>query len=363
MTDELPDQLLVAPTALTKSSETRMKDAAACRKLVRQLMTEDEPRSWRRAVTKGCYDGNPPMSRVPPGYSWTCNLNFGEMEGLMDSARIPYYALFSGVEYYTLFKTGYQRENPDNERWNKIVCEEWTRMLNRWKQFRWHMRASEFEMLFEGWGPLMFENQTDWRFTSVPARCIKVPQGAYSCVDERLPYLVILRDYRIHELWNKISDPESATATGWNVDAVKEAICRAGNRKNSTNNNWEYWQQRLRNADYCASFSEADIVPCAMVLVQEAAKGGKRGKISSFTVTVDEISSKEGGGYEYLCSQPNQYDEYHEAIIVCFQNTGDGTWHSVRGIALKSFKHIEVSSNIDRLQFPNHPWHGFHGGQ
>lgn len=350
MSADLPAEILALPTRLPKSAETRMVNADKCRELVRLAMKDDEKRGLRRAVTKGCYDGNPPMSRTPPGYGWTCNLNFGEMEGLMDTARIPYYALFSGVQNLVVFKNGYQRGTSENEQWNKTIAEKWTELIERWKSFRWHMRASEFEMLFEGWGPLRFDDAVDWRFTSVPARCIKVPQGAYSCVDERLPWVVVLRDWRVHELWEKISDPAAATARGWNVKAVENAITRACNSKASTQNDWEYWQQRLKNADLATSYTESDVIRCGTVLVKECGRAGKKGKISEFIVTVDDVGQsdpkKKTEGGDYLYAQPNLYDRYEQALIVSFQNTGDGTWHSVRGLALKSFKHIEVSNRL-----------------
>lgn len=350
---DIPGDLIKLPTAVgMKDAETRMKDARAARLLVQGLMREDELRSARRTIVKGCYNGNP-SKRSAPGYAWECRLNFGEMEGLMDSARIPYYALFSGVQTYACFSTNFQKENPKCSTWNKTVEQKFTEMLDRWKQFRWHMKAREFEMLFEGWGPLTFEDPNDWRFSSFPARCIKVPQGAYSCVDERLPFIVLLRDFRVHELWAKIADPESATARGWNVEQVKFAIQHACNRRNDTQQQWEYWETKLKNADLAVSFSEADLIRCAKVFLMEYAKPGKPGRVSEFMLTVDSFGTAQQPtseavppNYDYLYSSPNQFKDYGEALNIAFQNTGDGTWHSVRGLAIKAFKHVEVNNRL-----------------
>lgn len=350
---DIPGDLLKLPTAVgMKNADTRMKDAKAARALVQGLLREDEARSLRRTIVKGCYNGNP-SKRSAPGFAWECRLNFGEMEGLMDSARIPYYALFSGVQTYACFSTNFQRENPKCSTWNKTVEQKFTEMLDRWKQFRWHMKAREFEMLFEGWGPLTFDDPNDWRFTSFPARCIKVPQGAYSSVDDRLPFIVLLRDYRVHELWAKIADPEAATARGWNIEQVKFAIQHACNRRNQTQQQWEYWEQKLKNADLAVSFSEADIIRCAKVFLMEYAKSGKPGRVSEFMLTVDAFgtpnqpsSTEVPKDYDYLYSAPNQFKDYSEAMNIAFQNTGDGTWHSVRGLAIKAFKHVEVNNRL-----------------
>lgn len=361
LNDLLPDGILKMPVPTIRDGQTRMNDASACKRLVQQLMREDEMRSWRRAVAKGCLDRNPPYRMTPPGFSWTCNVNFGQLEGLMDSMRIPYWALFTGAPTYATFKTEFDRENPDSEKWNNIIAEEFTDMLNRWKQFRWHNKAKEFEMLFEGWGPLIFESPTDWRFTSIPARCIKVPKGAYSVIDDRLPFVVVMRDYRVHELWDKISDESAATAAGWNVPEVKWAIQYACNGNNApgiggvgagSGRDWEYWQQQLKNADYAVSYSDADVIRCGMVFLKEYGKDGKPGRISVFIITIADDSrpdykpGTDNAKNAFLYKQVGQYENYTEALNVYFQNTGDGTWHSVVGAGLKAVKHIDIENRL-----------------
>lgn len=353
--ETLPSGFLYTPVPKLDKGQTRLKDADACKGMVWQVCREDEPRSYRRALAKACYDRNPPMSKVPPGYSWTCNMDFGWMEGLLDSMRVPYYALLHGAPTYCTFKTNYQRDNPEVARWEEIIAEEWTDMLNRWKQFKWHTQARDFEMLFEGWGPVLFESPTDWRFTSIPARCIKVPQGAYSVLDDRLPFVVVMRDYRVHELFEKISNEEAATAAGWNVQEVKYAVTHAFNSwgGNGTNprNDYEYWQQMLKNGDVAYSYTQADVVRCGMVFLKEYGTDGNPGRISVFIVTVGEANtdqdptktqSKSGFLYRHV----GQYESYEQALNVYFQNSGDGTWHSVTGAGLKSFRHIAVMNRL-----------------
>lgn len=354
--DLLPDQILKMPVPAVRDGQTRMNDAMACKRLVQQLIIEDEPRSWRRAVAKGCLDRNSPYSRMAPGFSWTCNVNFGQLEGLLDSMRSPYYALFSGAPTYCTFKTNYQPDNPDRSRWETSIAEKWTDMLNRWKQFRWHNKAKEFEMLFDGVGPIVFESPTDWRFTSIPARCVKVPKGAYSVLDDRMPFVVVMRDYRVHELFDKISDNQAASDAGWNVPEVKWAIQHACNRgavaASGLRQDWEYWQQRLRNFDYAVSYSDADVIRCGMVFLKEYGKDGKPGRISVFIVTVDDLHSDDNSGKKpegksgFLYRNVGQYETYQEALNVYFQNTGDGTWHSVIGAGLKAVKHIDIQNRL-----------------
>lgn len=356
------DYLLKLPDPPIRSNETRMENAFRCRQLVWRLIREDDLRGYYRAVVKACYDGAAPYSdrqRAENGGRWTANLNFMELQAIMDNARIPYYALFSGVENYCRFYSNYQPENPEHQRWADIVSMKWTKMLKRWKQFPWHMKASQFEMLFEGWGPVMWEDEVNWRFRSIPARNVLVPQRSESCLDERVPYVAVRCSYRVHELYDRISDPEIAEKRGWDVEAVKFAIryaTRGVAGETWRTRNWEYWEQMFKNHDIWGSYTQCDIINCAHVFVQEFAVDGKPPKVSHFLIlegsTAEEPTFKEGET-NYLFKSVNIYDSYAQAMVVCFQNTGDGTWHSVRGIGLKAFKFVELRNRLKCNQVNN----------
>lgn len=345
---EIPDQLLRLPDQVTRSGESRLASADDARNALNKLLQEDEQRSYQRAIVKGCYDGNAPYNerkRRQDGMAWACNLNFLGLEGTLDSARIPYYGLFSGVPTYAQFKTNHQPDNPESDLWNQRIADKFTCLLNRWRQFKWHIQASQFEMLFEGWGPLMFEDDADWRFRAVPARAVLVPQGSPSCLDNRCPFIAIKCDYRIHELYKHISQ-DSAKDRGWNVEAVQYAIkCgtrgQNGDTTNMRNQPWEEWQKRYKNKELMASYTEFDIINCAHFFVLEY-----DGKISHFILTYQSLSGEDKQN-DFLFRDVNRYESYDQVLNMAFQNTGDGSWHSVRGIGLKSFKHEEVRNRLN----------------
>lgn len=347
---DIPEAILLLPSQVDKrSDESRLASADDARKALQQLLTEDQPRSYQRAIVKGCYDGNSPYNeakRRQDGNSWMCNLNFQGLEGIVDNARIPYYGLFSAVPTYASFKTRYQQNTPDSTRWNQIVEEKFTCLLNRWKGFKWQMQASQYEMIFEGWGPLMFEDDSDWRFCAKPARAVLVPQSSPSTLDERVPYFLVKCEYRIHQLYKHIRDEDSAASRGWNVKAVQWAIKngtrgQSGNATNMRDQPWEEWQKRYKNKELMSSYTEFDIINCAHVFVLEYS-----GKISHFIITQDANGAPEDAS-GFLFKDPNRYDSYNQCMNVAFQNTGDGTWHSVRGIGLKAFKSEEVRNRLN----------------
>lgn len=350
---DIPGEILLAPAQVKRSTESRLPSASNARQGLRQLLKEDEPRSYERAIVKGCYDGNAPYSQKKlnqDGQRWRCNLNFRGLEGTMDSARIPYYGLFSGVPTYATFKTRYQATSPLASRWEKIIEQKFTCMLDRWEDFKWNMQCSQFEMLFEGWGPLIFDKDADWRFRSISARSFLVPQDSPSCLNKRIPWFAVRCPYRVHELFDCIRDEKAARARGWDVEAVKNAIkfgtrSVEGDLNGWQNQPWEEWQKRYKNKNLMSSYTECDIIRCAHLYVQEYS-----GKVSHFIITENSVypdDKTNSNDDAFLFSDPNKYDSYKQIANVAFQNTGDGTWHSVRGIGLKSYGYEEVQNRLN----------------
>jgi len=348
---EIPNEILLAPDQVKRDSQSRLPGAAAARQGFMQLMKEDTPRSYERAIVQGCYDGNAPFSQrklKQDGQLWRCNLNFRGLEGTMDAARIPYYGLFSGVPQYANFKTRFRKRDPESQLWNTTVAENFTCLLNDWDQFKWHIQNSQHEMLFEGWGPLIFPDDSDWRFQSIPARAVMVPQGSPSCLDKRIKYIAVRSPYRVHELDDKIRDNEEGAASrGWNVSAVKNAI-KFGTKSESgetwAQQPWEEWQKRYRDKSLISSYTECDVVQCVHLYVMEYT-----GKVSHFIITENSVplGDKDQKDEEFLFKDPNRYDSYDQALNVAFQNTGTGTWHSVKGIGLKSYGFEETQNRLN----------------
>lgn len=353
-----PDSLTAINVETRTPPKTRVKTAEGLRAILQRAIRDDEPRNKQRSIVKGCIDGNPPYNegrRRANGLTWTANLNFMEGEGIMDSSGVPYYQIFSGVEYYAETRTAYQPEHPDHERWHAIIAKHFHCMLKRWTGFDWHMQQASYQMRLHGLGPVIFDRKGDWRFRSLASGSVLAPQGASSAVDERLTFLIFRVAYRIHELWGFIRESldstEEYTSAGWNVEMVKNTILSLAKTGGGTGEapqepNWEAVQEQLKHNDLQASYTDCDTVACAHVVVQEFS-----GKISHFILTEAEFSEpkrshEEKKESDFLFRDLECYDGYEQFCTVFFQNIGDGTWHSVRGLATKSFKHLEVSNRL-----------------
>lgn len=349
-----PEELLKIDEGSKKPPTTRIKNGASARALAAKAIKDDEQRSRNRALVEGLVDGNPPYpdgKRKANGLSWTANLNFGEGEGIMDSSAVPYYSLFSGVEYYAETKTAFEKENPDHETWHgKIGCR-FHNLLKRWAKFDWTMQNASMWMRLHGIGPCFFDRAGDWRPKALPTRAVLAPKKSPSCVDPETKYYVVRVPYTVVDLWERIKDEKAATKMGWNVSYVRKLLTKKHRPEGQSINegyDWEKLQEELKNNDLYTSEVECDDIPCAHVLVKEFS-----GKVSHFIVTESDIElgeTKEDGtpkaDEEFLFKSPNRYENYNQALVVFFQTIGKGTWHSVRGIASKSFRHLEVSNRL-----------------
>lgn len=346
-----------------KTPETRLKSANDARRLLQACIQEDRDRALERALVKGCVDGNPPYDdarRKAEGRGWEANLNLMKGRAIMNRTSVPYFNLFSRVDYFADCRTAHLPEHPDHEIWSKQISLRFHNMLKRWKPgFNWGVQQVSYWMRLHGIGFAVPEKDYDWRFRSVETGNVLVPKGSPSCLDKRVPYVFVRVPYRILELWGKIKDDKTAASAGWNVEATRNAI-KYGMRgmfgsANGGSNDWygrpwESYQRMLTNSDLTASFTDGDIVNCSIILLQEYS-----GKISKFIFTEHEVVGEEvtrtnpsagESNAEFLFVDPNCYDEYQEGIIPFFRNTGDGTWHSVRGYAMEAFKHLEAENRL-----------------
>lgn len=351
--ESFPQELLGIGEPGQKVPDTRVLNAESARKLITSCIWEDDIRSRHRALVAGLVGGNPPYNdakRKASGLGWTANINFMEGLAIMELARVPYYGLFASAKYYAECRTALGLGTPENEQWSSHITANFHGMLKRWTQFDWQMQQSQYQMLLHGLGPCVFDRKGDWRFRSRPSGSLLAPQGAASCIDERLPFVILRDQFRIHELYDRIRNEDAAKAAGWDVETTKDVIRKYG--KGMLNNTalswrqapWELFQEHLRNNDLLYSHTSSDIVWVGHLFVREFS-----GSITHMIVTETELAETGGdNGVRdgFLFKDPNAYDSYDQCIIAFFQNIGDGTWHSVRGIASKAFKHLECSNRL-----------------
>jgi len=350
---ELPNDLIAIPEPTGKSSETRIRNADSARSLIQGAIFEDSNRSIRRANSKGMIDGNPPYNKEQlknAGLSWMANLNLMEGKALMDSSGIPYYSLFTGAEPYVEAFTDFEPDHPDHNLWCGAIANRFHQMLKRWPQFDWHMQQASYWMRMHGTGPCLWEKDDDWRFRAVESGAVLVPKNAPSCIDHRVSHVIVRVKYGAHELYGFVKDKEAAKEQGWDVKAVMTAIKNAWRGgSHGLSSNWaEEIERALKNDDLTTAFTKCNEIAVSHLYVNEYS-----GKVSHFIVTENPLLDDEYVisdvklNDRFLYKHVGRYDKLQQVLAVFFQDIGDGTWHSVRGLADLAYKHLDSLNRLD----------------
>lgn len=329
--------------------KSRMSDPAKCRQVVQKLIESDLERSRVDAKIKGAIDGNPPYSRSKlkqRAELWKTNFNQMELKAAVSSALVPYYDLFSGAPCYVEVTSNYGNSDEDQMEISRGISEEVDYVLREWVSFDYNIWAMLFDFVAYGRGFLVFRDEYDFRFRHIPAQRVKVPDGTMSELEE-VETLVVRESAMVHRLYAKIRDEKLAADSGWNKQAVIEAIRMAVPKlPDTTQYDYDYYQQQLKDHDLYFGI-RSPTVQLAYVYIREFDN-----KISQYVVV--EPGNRQPMSTDgkvnlldtYLYEKVGRYDDLHQVIIPFFMETQDGSWHGAGGIGKDVYSAMEVKNRL-----------------
>lgn len=340
--------------------ETRIGDAMQARSIYERLWRADL--NWRapkRAMLNGLSDGNPPYRQRDldqAGMSHRCNINFRVSESYRSNAVGAFYDLFNEAPTYATIKL--KKGTPEeNAYWSRCATIHFDWLCRFEPRFDYDMQRSQDEMVWQGKGPLVFEDIFDWRPTAILDRQLLVPDMTLSDTSYWDDEVVILTEYRVDQLWRYIRDEKEARMLGWNVERAKNAIINASpeTAKGGMFNYWEWHQQQLKNGsiDYAGS---SNTVSVAHVFCREFIKEGEaEGKITHTMVVRDDSDDKPD---KFLFQKIGRYESWNQCIHPMYYDRGSGGYHhSVTGMGKKMYSVMELQNRIlcslaDRTMLP-----------
>lgn len=334
-----------APQGLLESGRpprTRMENAAATQDRIALLIrADDQGRSKRRALVKGLVDGNPPYRYSDlknAGRADVCNVNWRIAESFLNNAINAFYDVFSEVPTYATVKIK-AKDPVQSQDKSGIVTEEFHRLLSRDRSWDYTMQNSQYETVLYGIGPLLFEDEYDWRNISTECKDLLVPEYAKSDIT-KWEEMVVLMDYAPHQLYDRIVDPSAAGKMGWNVPATRKAIINAHpvDQNEATNRSWEWYQTRLKTQSFHYS-AESNAIQTAHYYIKEFS-----GKITHSIVL--SPTSKEPV-QEYLFQKIGRFDDWEQVIHpMYYDNLGGGKHHAVTGMGIKMYSALEFQNRL-----------------
>lgn len=340
-----------APLLLEESGKppaTRIQSAQITANRIARIMDADRlGRSKRRGMVKGLVDGNPPYKAARlrrAGRADTCNVNWRVAEAYLTQAIGLFYDVFSEASTFAevmleLDDTGMEQDK------SSIVTEEFDRLQKEDRSWDYGMQSSQYEMVLYGCGPLVFENEYDWRPRSVHAGDLYVPDYTRSNITEWDEAAVSVT-WQPHELFEYIVNPSMARAMGWNVSAVRKAIMRAHprSRDSTVAETWEWHQTQLKTNSFHYS-AESNVIRCSHYFVREFDRDGEPGKISHAIIQLPNAATD--NEQEYLFFAENRYENWEQVIHPMYYDTmGGGYHHSVTGMGVKMFSALEFQNRL-----------------
>jgi hypothetical protein len=330
--------------------ETRMQDAQAATNRIQTLLNaEKKGRSQRRTMVKGLVDGNPPYrasDQRKAGRAAQCNVNWRVAEYYLNRARSAFYDIFSEAPTYVTVKTAYGNAK-NQENWSRIITEEWDRTQREDRSWDYSQQISQYEMILYGCGPVVFEDDVDWRNRAVLNRELIVPDFTKSDPTQ-WEEAVILQDYSADKLYGFIRNEKVAKGKGWDVEATKKAIMQAHPKtaEGGQYGNWEWHQQSLKNQSFGYS-SQSKVISCSHYLYREFPKGHESEGRITHAILVNPTDSQTETANKYLFQHVGRFENWDQIIHpMYYDNDGGGYHHSVTGMGQKMFSAMEYQNRL-----------------
>jgi len=328
--------------------ETRIATALQARSIYERLWSADTVRAKKRQMVKGLVDGNPPYIQGDldaVGRSNQANINFRIAESYFSNAVGAFYDLFSEAPTYASIRL--KGTNPEtSDQWSRIATTHFDWLLRFEEGFDYNTQISQDEMVLYGCGPMIFQDEFDWRPMAVLTGRLKVPERTKS----NTAYWELASvevDYLAHELYEKILYAKEASSMGWNVERVRQAIMRAhpDYQKGGLWINWEWHQQQLKNGSLYYS-NTSTTIRCVHLFFREFCKPGEaEGKISQAIILADSVEGMPGD--KFLFQKIGRFDNWNQCIHPMYYDRGGGGFHhSVTGMGVKMYSAIAYQNRL-----------------
>lgn len=325
-----------------KYLSAKLDDPIKAQQVAQRIIAADQKRSRYRAEVKGLFDGNPPFKNADlrkAGLSHLHNINWRVPEAMLNTALTQYYdAVFESPSFATV-ECAYDEHKDVQVEHGEIITECFQKINEEDPDLSYMFQASQHDMLLMGTGPVMWEDEFDYR--AKPIKETYVPDDTKSNVNQ-WTICVVRVDYGVEELADKINNEDGATARGWNVAAVRQAIIQATPRDvfGNSERTWENWQEACRrNELYYSQICET--IKVAHIFYREVAEGGKDPSVSHLAVTIDQ--SVPG---KFLFRKLNRFDNWRQVICPMYYDVGDGTHYSVKGMGVKAYGALHATNRL-----------------
>lgn len=324
--------------------KTRIASAMDARNLFQVCWRAYERRRKTAAIVKGLIDGNKPFPDMTKnGQKYRANFNNGEAYAYLETAISAYYDIFSEPETYATV-TFENSKNPEAWKWGEVATKNFQWLQKQDDAMDFNHQKSIHDTVVYGIGPQVFSRKLDWRSRAIPQDRLYVADDEPANVAD-FEFYIIQGDYKVNEMWDFISDEDTARDLGWNVEQVKQSIMRARPRQWGTEwDQWMRWQEALRNNDIYLG-SQCAKVRTANIFFKEFSEDGAPSKITELWVDLDQSSD------EFLMRKEGSYDDMRQTLFMGYYDRGDGFHQSIKGLGVKQYPVLVAGMRLQLTAF------------
>jgi hypothetical protein len=336
-------------------SPERFKSAGEVKETCDIMVDADRKRQAWRASIDGLVDGFPTYklsTLKAKGQGWRARVNYRECEGLIQARQTPFYDLVSEVDPCIEVVLDYGKGVDQTDMENAIAKAFHWMLMRRWRSgFNFHVPLEQLEMLKHGIGFHIWPGKKSCWIPRTPTTgSVLFPDGVSLNIKEDLDYFM-LRDFLPgYALYAYIANEERATALGWNVDTVWQALAQASKvNKRSTGNN-RYDTMQLQREMKAGDIGTTNDYQSGLWLNHLFVKEIETGQISQYTVAEGisvgtQKNKKDDPFRDCLFKQRNLYDDW-PIVMMPYDIGSGGILHTVRGLGARTKDFFELSNRL-----------------
>lgn len=323
-----------------KNEQKAISNAGQALDIARRLEWQDRDRDIRRARVLAAFNGEAPYSDsdlVNRGQAYRYNVSFGTMEGVVGRALPPYNDLTLEIGNLTEVIADLPEEK------KKILQMEFGSIIDEWGQWPKTISRLNQDLVLNGYNNFIFPSDFDPFPIFISQKHGYVNEGTPNDV-QLLDCFVWKKEYLIHELYQKIADPEVARTAGWNVDNVRQALMAAqpeslGRSNVDQSGYWTQIESLIRGGALWSS-----IVGAKKVLTYHVFACELDGQVSHWIVLNGNYTDESNGAE--LFKKEKRFQSMKSFLVYFDLETGDGTWHGSKGIGQKTFNTHKATDKI-----------------
>lgn len=324
----------------------RFKNSAEVTSICYQMTYADQKRADWRAEYSKVWGGNPTYSLEAlraANQTWRARANYREMEGLVSSEQTLDYDLETEVDAIIDIGLDYGKGQQQQD-WKECIEKQFTWLIRqRWDDYNFHVPFRIFQKLLHGMGAHIWPDVSgNWIPRTPRAGQILFPDDCPFNFNEDGEYFM-LRDFiPSNVLYRKIANEKEARATGWNPDAVWQALANSPKVNNSINQTGyrpDEVQRMIRQGDIGYTATRQAGVWLNTIFVKEYDE--MNGNTISQYAIAERVSTK-----DYLFCKRYRFKTFADILTLFPFDIGDGTLQGIKGYGARTKVFFELSNRI-----------------